>query len=79
MKDSKGIDWSNWSKSENDRRCDLIHKEIMEETITPEEKVELEQLQQRFLDWRKKNFPRDLETPTKILEEFKKKKEQGDG
>jgi hypothetical protein len=58
-----------WSNAKNHRRCDLIDKDIYG-TITPEERVELEDLQtqlERFVD---RVAPLPLEPVRKIYEEL---------
>lgn len=45
-----------WTEAKNERRCDLIDKEI-ESTLTPAETVELQSLQQAMLNYRNRVAP----------------------
>lgn len=51
---------SEWSDALNDRRIELIDKDI-EQTITPEERVELAELQQRAVAFRDQAAPLPIE------------------
>ncbi len=48
-----------WTEAKNNRRCDLIDKEI-EETLSVEGRIELEQLQAEMLAYRRKVAPLPL-------------------
>lgn len=50
---------SDWNDAKNDRRCELIDKEI-EGTLSPAEIRELEELQTQMLSYRRKVAPLPL-------------------
>jgi hypothetical protein len=67
-----------WTDALNDRRCDLIDKEI-EGTITPEEARELHRLQQAMQRYRRRVAPLPLEDARRLhLELLRKAREAGD-
>lgn len=45
-----------WNNKKNNRRCDLIDKEV-DGTISPIEQIELENLQKQLWDWKKDKTP----------------------
>lgn len=49
----------NWTEEKNERRCNLIDKGF-DEGLTPEEAIELEQLQHEMLEWRQETYPRPM-------------------
>jgi len=60
-----------WTDDKNKRRCDLIDKEI-DGTITDEEKVELEQLQEKMSAYRQQVAPLPLDELRKLRDELKR-------
>lgn len=63
---------ADWTDEKNDRRCELIDKEI-ERTIRPFEKRELAVLQQQMLAYRRKNAPLPLKEAQALHQELLKK------
>lgn len=63
---------ADWTDEKNDRRCELIDKEI-EGTIRPFEKRELAVLQQQMLAYRRKNAPLPLKEAQALHQELLKK------
>ena len=61
-----------WNDKKNNRRCNLIDREI-DNTITSFEKVELEYLQQEMLSWRNKVAPLPLEEVRIVYDNMKSK------
>ncbi len=61
-----------WTEEKNQRRCDLVDKEI-EEALTPEEAVELEQLQKEMLAYRREVAPLPIEEARRVHDELLKK------
>jgi hypothetical protein len=53
-------DVENWTEAKNTRRCQLVDREI-DGTLTPEERIELHQLQQEMLRHRRRVAPLPLE------------------
>src|SRR5262249_10026526 len=66
---------STWTDAQNDRRCDLIDKEI-EGTITPDEAQELYVLQQEMLRYRRRVAPLPLEDARRLHQELLQKAQQ---
>jgi len=64
-----------WTDVKNARRCQLIDKEIDDE-LTPEERSELEDLQDQMLRYRHRVAPLPLEYARHLLEELEKKAAQ---
>jgi hypothetical protein len=58
-----------WTDAKNDRRCDLIDRKI-EGTLTPEEAVELHELQQEMFRYRHRVAPLPLEHARALLQEL---------
>jgi hypothetical protein len=58
-----------WTEARNERRCDLIDKEI-DGTLTPAEAVELQALQQAMLKYRNKVAPLPIAAVRKLHEEL---------
>lgn len=58
-----------WTEAKNERRCDLIDKEI-DGTLTPAEAVELQSLQQAMLKNRDKVAPLPIAAVRKLHEEL---------
>ena len=54
-----------WTEAKNERRCDLIDKEI-DGTLTPAEVVELQALQQALLKYRNKVAPLPIAAVRKL-------------
>ena len=65
-------DDSEWTDAKNERRCDLIDKDI-EGTILPSERRELEELQQQMLAYRRKMAPLPLKEAQRLHQELLKK------
>lgn len=61
-----------WTEEKNQRRCDLVDKEI-DGTISAIEKAELEQLQAEMLAYRRKVAPLPLEDLRKLHQELLRK------
>jgi hypothetical protein len=64
-----------WTKSKNTRRADLIDKQI-EGTLSPEERVELDFLQQQFRAFRQQHAPLPIENAKQLHRELLEKKRQ---
>ena len=62
----------NWNDTKNDRRCELIDKEI-EGTLLPAEKRELEELQRQMLAYRRKVAPLPLKEAQRLHQQLLKK------
>jgi hypothetical protein len=62
-----------WTDAKNERRCDLIDKEI-DGTLTPAEAVELHRLQQEMLRYRHKVAPLPIAAARKLHAELLGKK-----
>ncbi len=60
----------NWTDAKNNRRCDLIDKEI-DGTLASGEQDELDGLQGEMLRWRNKLAPRPIEEVRKLHSELK--------
>ena len=58
-----------WTQEKNNRRCDLIDREI-EGTLTPGEALELQELQDEMLRYRKRVAPLPLEDARKLHQEL---------
>jgi hypothetical protein len=58
-----------WTESKNRRRCDLIDREI-DGTLTPDERIELEDLQQQLRRYVDKVAPLSLEPLRKLHQEL---------
>jgi len=67
-----------WTDDKNERRCDLIDKEV-NGNITDEEKVELEQLQEEMSAYRQQVAPLPINKLRKIYGELIAKKPQTTG
>ncbi len=65
-------DKSDWNDAKNDRRCELIDKEI-EGTLLPVEKRELEELQRQMLAYRRKVAPLQLKGAQRLHQQLLKK------
>ena len=65
-------DKSDWNDAKNDRRCELIDKEI-EGTLLPVEKRELEELQRQMLAYRRKIAPLPLKEAQRLHQQLLKK------
>ncbi len=61
-----------WNDAKNDRRCELIDKEI-EGTLLPTEKRELEELQRQMLAYRCKVAPLPLKEAQRLHQQLLKK------
>jgi hypothetical protein len=61
-----------WNDDKNDRRCNLIDREI-DGVITPEEAVELRQLQDEMLRYQQKVAPWPIEAARQVHQELLKK------
>ena len=61
-----------WNDAKNDRRCELIDKEI-EGTLLPAEKRELEELQRQMLAYRRKVAPLPLKEAQRLHQQLLKK------
>ena len=66
------VDESNWNDAKNDRRCELIDKEI-KGTLLPAEKRELEELQRQMLAYRRKVAPLPLKEAQRLHQQLLKK------
>lgn len=64
-----------WTEKKNDRRCDLINKEI-DSTLTVAEKCEVEQLQREMLAYRQKVAPLPLEEVRALHQHLKSLEEE---
>ena len=58
-----------WTQAKNERRCDLIDKEI-DGTLTPAEAVELQALQQAMLSYRNKVAPLPIAAARRLHDEL---------
>jgi hypothetical protein len=58
-----------WTEARNERRCDLIEKEI-DGTLTPAEAAELQALQQAMLKYRHKVAPLPIAAVRKLHDEL---------
>ena len=63
---------SEWTDEKNERRCDLIDKDI-EGTILPFEKRELDELHRQMLAYRRKMTPLPLREAQRLHQELLKK------
>jgi hypothetical protein len=61
-----------WTEARNQRRCDLIDREI-DGTLTSAERVELEDLQEQMLRYRHRVAPLPLEPLRKLHQELLEK------
>jgi hypothetical protein len=61
-----------WTDAKNQRRCDLIDREI-DESLTPDERIELEDLQEQMLRHRHRVAPLPLAHARQLLEELERK------
>lgn len=61
-----------WTSAKNQRRCDLIDREI-DGQLTPDERVELEELQQRLRRYVNEVAPLPLEPLRKLHQELLEK------
>jgi hypothetical protein len=61
-----------WTNAKNNRRCDLIDKEI-DGAITPAEAKELEELQEQMLRYRHRVAPLPLAYAGRLLTELEEK------
>ena len=61
-----------WTVAKDQRRCDLIDREI-DGTLTPDERVELEDLQEQMLRYRHRVAPLPLAHARQLLEELERK------
>jgi hypothetical protein len=68
----EGAHESKWTDAKNDRRCELIDREI-EGTILPVEKRELDELQNQMLAYRRKVAPLPLKEAQRLHQELLKK------
>ena len=64
---------SDWSDADNDRRCELIDKDI-QETITEAERCELNMLSLRLREYRRRNIPLPVEGARRLHAELLEKK-----
>jgi hypothetical protein len=64
-----------WTEKKNKKRCFLIEKEI-KESITEEEKLELDKLQEEMLAYRRKVSPLPLEDLRAFKKELERKKNE---
>ena len=62
-------DKGTWNEAKNERRCDLIDKEI-DGTLTSAQAVELQTLQQEMLKYRNKVAPLPIAAVRKLHEEL---------
>ena len=60
-----------WTEEKNERRCDLVDKEI-DGTLTPEEADELEGLQKEMLAFRRKVAPLPIEEARRVHDQLLK-------
>jgi hypothetical protein len=58
-----------WTEAKNDRRCDLIDREIAA-TLTPGEAVELHRLQREMLRYRRRTAPLPLDDARRLHQEL---------
>ena len=65
-------DEPDWNDAKNDRRCELIDKEI-EGTLFPAEKRDLEELQRQMLAYRRKVAPLPLKEAQRLHQQLLKK------
>ena len=63
-----------WSVAANERRCVLIDREI-DGTVTPDERIELEDLQEQMLRYRHRVAPLPLAYARQLLEDLERKAE----
>lgn len=68
-KPTAGTPHPEWTPADNDRRCDLIDKDI-DGRLTPDERVELEALQLRLRQYVNKVAPLPLEPLRKLHQEL---------
>jgi len=71
-------DEPDWNDAKNDRRCDLIDKEI-EGTLLPAEKRELAQLQRQMLAYRRKVAPLPLKEAQRLHQHLLMKAAEREG
>jgi len=64
-----------WNEEKNRRRCELIDKEI-DESLSDDERVELEALQQQMIEHRRRVAPLPIEGARKLHRELLAKKRQ---
>jgi hypothetical protein len=62
-------DHSEWTKAKNERRCDLIDKEI-DGTLTPAEALELQTLQRAMLAYRNQVAPLPIAAVRKLHDDL---------
>ena len=67
-----------WTDGKNDRRCQLIDKNI-DAMLTPIEEKELEDLQDQMLRYRHRVAPLPLAYARQLLEELERKAAQANG
>jgi hypothetical protein len=67
-----------WTNAKNNRRCELIDKEI-DGTITPDEAIELEDLQEQMLRYRHRVAPLPLAHAGRLLAELEEKAARAPG
>ena len=63
---------SEWSDAKNHRRCELIDREI-DDNLTADERIELEDLQEQMLRYRHRVAPLPLAQAQRILDELERK------
>jgi hypothetical protein len=66
---------TDWSENKNDRRCELIDRQI-EGTLSPTEATELEDLQEQMLRYRHRVAPLPMARARKLLEDLERKAAQ---
>jgi len=62
-----------WSEEKNSRRCDLIDRQI-EGDLSPEERIELEDLQRQAMAYRDRVAPLPIEGTRRLHQELLEKK-----
>jgi hypothetical protein len=67
-----------WTNAKNNRRCELIEKEL-DRTITPDEAIELEDLQEQMLRYRHRVAPLPLARAGRLLAELEEKAARAPG
>jgi hypothetical protein len=68
----KDVATGDWTEAKNNRRCDLIDREI-DGVITPEEAVELRQLQDEMLRYQNKVTPWPIAAARRLHQKLLKK------
>jgi hypothetical protein len=66
-----------WSAAKNERRGELIDRHI-QGSIAPEERVELDFLQQQFHEYQEQNWPLPIDKARELHRELLEKKRQQD-